>query len=455
MSSLFVRLFASIWLASALIGAGVAVTEALQPSVADRHGELLHLGLRVETRALVAQLADEVDEHELAAQLGSYRERTGASLYLFDRDGRLRPGQDAPDAVRRVAARVSHEGELAVERQSGTLVGIPLEGGGVAVARVLQRPRWARALGTDDLPLRIALVLGVSGLVAFVLARHLSAPIEHLRRATHAIARGELSARAAPLTRGAHTELRSLAQDFDRMAARIEALVTSRQQLLADVSHELNSPLARLRVGLALARNRLGPEQSPILDQLERDTERMGALVEEIVTLSRLESMPRPHERLDLLAVLDEVVADVEFEARAAEVRVARAPSTSISILGDRESMRRALENVLRNAVRYAPPGSVIEIAIAEEHDGSRSLTIRDHGPGVPDEHLRSIFEPMFRVDLERDRSRGGSGLGLAIASRAVDLHGGAIEASNAVDGGLIVTIRLPAKMSLHNLTKA
>jgi two-component system sensor histidine kinase CpxA len=244
-------------------------------------------------------------------------------------------------------------------------------------------------------------------------------------------------------------EFAGLAQDFDRMAERLDALVTAERRLLRDISHELRSPLARLYVALGLARHEAGPERAG-LDRIEREAERLNTLIGQLLTLARLESgtTSPAREAVELASIAREVAADADFEARGRgrAVRVTDAGNTGV--LGDAELLRSAIENVVRNAVRHTREGTTVETALRREVVAGSPrvrITVRDHGPGVPEAALPYIFEPFYRVGEARERTTGGVGLGLTIAHRTIRLHGGTLAAANAPDGGLVVELGLPA----------
>jgi len=226
-------------------------------------------------------------------------------------------------------------------------------------------------------------------------------------------------------------------------------LLGSQQRLVRDVSHELRSPLARLRVALELARRGSGDKAARALDRIEEEADRLNEMIEQLLILSRLETDAGDAERtaFDLAALVAEVVDDASFEAGARSCTVTLDSIGPCELVGSPALLRSAVENVLRNAARYSAEGSEIEVSLAvEPGEGGRRAVIgvRDHGPGVPEELLVQVFQPFFRVDDARDRSTGGSGLGLAIAARAVQLHAGSIEARQAPGGGLLVVISLP-----------
>jgi two-component system sensor histidine kinase CpxA len=293
--------------------------------------------------------------------------------------------------------------------------------------------------------LLIALV--VSAVVCFFLARYLVLPVDQLRRATRQIASGDLDIRVSPKLKGRHDELGLLASDLDTMSERVRNLLELKQQLLRDVSHELRSPLARLQLALSLARREEGSGVERHLARIGCEADRLEELIARTLKLARLERPMQGVERtqVDVAELLTNIVADVGIEADAHGCGVALETARPLEVNGDPELLRSALENVIRNAVRYAPAGSKVGID-ARRVDGRRiEVIVRDHGPGVPEKDLELIFEPFYRVDAARNRAVGGDGLGLAIAARAVAIHGGTIQARNLGSGGLAVQLSLPA----------
>jgi two-component system sensor histidine kinase CpxA len=275
--------------------------------------------------------------------------------------------------------------------------------------------------------------------LCYLLAYYLTQPVRQLQRAVERFGRGDLTARANTRRRD---ELGDLGRTFDRMANRIQTLVDAEHRLLLDISHELRSPLARLRVAVELARS--GENRAQHLDRIDKEAERLNSLVGGLLQVTRAEGDPNTlrREPLRLDRLLEELVADSSLEARAhgSEVRLLNAPP--VTVAGDAELLRRAIENVIRNAIRHAPAGTEVEASLEAAH-GRAALRIRDYGPGVPEEALPRIFDAFYRVETDRDRASGGAGLGLSIARRAVELHKGAIRARNAAPG-LLVEIELP-----------
>jgi len=285
--------------------------------------------------------------------------------------------------------------------------------------------------------------------VAALLAWYVSKPIRFLRRAFDAASRGDLDARVGTGLGKRRDELADLGRDFDRTAAQIKGLMDAQRRLLHDVSHELRSPLARLQAAVGLARQHPGNIDSA-MDRIDREAERMNKLVDEILTLSRVESgmsMPRD-ENVEIAAFVRAVLEDAAFEARARAKTIAfeadLAPLETASIKGNAEMLHRALENIVRNAMRHAPEGG--KVSIVGSHDPvarSIAIIVADNGPGVAHSELASIFEPFVRGSGAKDAH--GHGLGLAIARRVIEAHGGRIDAANRAQGGLAVTFSLPA----------
>jgi len=327
--------------------------------------------------------------------------------------------------------------------------------------------------GTDALPQRPKpglfnmppelLILGILGGLLFssLLAWYLIKPVWRLRLGFDQLTKGQLGVRLRELMGSRRDEIADLARDFDIMAERMQTLVESREQLLYDVSHELRSPLARQHMAFGLARQ--NPQRIPqLLDRIEQESSRMDELVGELLTLSRVEyGADMLDEYFDIQGLVRVVADNAAFEARESGVALELhmslpddAPGGS-TMQGDAELIRRALENVLRNAIRHSPRGTSVEVGVFKGgEDDTCCIQIIDSGPGVPDDALERIFEPFVRL---KNTPSHGAGLGLAIAKRAVSVHGGAIRAANCGGEGLRVTIVLPLATldTLDNLDMA
>jgi two-component system sensor histidine kinase CpxA len=308
----------------------------------------------------------------------------------------------------------------------------------VTLGRILNRPR------VIAVPVLIAAL--VSALACLLLSRYLTLPLERLRRTTQQFAAGDLTQRVTPGMGKRKDEIADLALAFDKMAERLEKVFGAQRQLLRDASHELRSPLARLQVALALARQRASGADKE-LDRIERETERLNELIGRLLSLSRLEAGvdSASVEAIDLPELLQSLVEDARFEATARGCRVTLHETVPAIVTANALWLHSALENVVRNAIKYTKEGTDVEISLRNDtaKPGWIAIRVRDHGPGVPEEALPHLFEPFVRVGEARDRASGGYGLGLAIADRAVRLFGGEITARNEPGGGLSVLIRL------------
>lgn len=289
------------------------------------------------------------------------------------------------------------------------------------------------------LPPEQLLVMLAVLVLCYLLARYLTSPLRSLQTALERFGHGDFAARTESTRRD---ELGELARTFDRMAERIQNLVAAERRLLLDISHELRSPLARLGVSIELARS--GENRDAALDRIQKEADRLNTLVGGLLQSTRAEVDPNSirARRVRLDELIAEVVNDCAIEANARGCTLDLEADGAIQMPGDPELLRRAAENVIRNAIRYAPAQTSIEVRLS--HTGKNAhLEVRDYGPGVPEEALTRIFEPFYRVEGHRNRESGGVGLGLSIAHRAVELHKGKLRATNA-HPGLRIEIDLP-----------
>jgi signal transduction histidine kinase len=289
----------------------------------------------------------------------------------------------------------------------------------------------------------------ITGIVCFGLARYLTAPIGRLRIAAQQLSKGDLSVRAGMANERRRDEIAELVGDFDKMAVQIQSLVNAQKRLIGDVSHELRSPLTRINLALEPIRKVENLSVVTAIERIELETGRLDEMVRKLLTLSRLEAEGQLIQKseLQLGEILSEVVADADFEAQAEQRRVVLCRLELCHVLGNKDLLRSALENVITNAIRYTRAGTEVEVSlhsVGTTEMRTATVKVRDHGPGVPEVSLEALFRPFYRLDDSRERKTGGVGLGLAITKQAVTLHGGSVEAANARDGGLEITICLP-----------
>ncbi len=281
--------------------------------------------------------------------------------------------------------------------------------------------------------------------------RYSTLPLRRLRKVTQQLAGGDLTARVGEGLVQHKGEVADLGRDVDRMAERIEGLVGSHQRLIRDVSHELRSPLARLNVALELARQSAGPTHSAPFDRIERESDRLNELIAQLLMLTKLESESCMNQmsEFDIALLIKEIAQDVDFEASSNDRRVLTKKCDQLLLNGNKELLRQAIENLVRNAARYTAAETAVEISLQKKESAGRSwahIEVKDYGPGVPESELYDIFRPFYRVSDSRERQSGGAGVGLAISDRAVRLHGGSLRAFNAPGAGLIMEMMLPMR---------
>ncbi|MFB2565991.1 ATP-binding protein [Rhizobium sp. IMFF44] len=293
-------------------------------------------------------------------------------------------------------------------------------------------------------------ILISSTIAAGALARYLIRPVVHLRNGLSALANGRFDFRIGDKMAGRTDEVTALAHDFDASAARLQELQDAQQQLFHDVSHELRSPLSRLQAAVGVLR------QSPakldaMLDRMDREVERLDVLVGEILTLARLtatSSMPLKTQSLDVIELLNEILGDAAFEAQARDVSITTSIGGSFPAEVEGELIYRALENVVRNAVKYTDARSRIAV-LCEIKDDVLTIRVADQGPGITRDELERIFQPFSRGN---DAVTGdGYGLGLAITRQAIERHGGRVFASLPAASGLTITLEIPRRPTGHS----
>jgi two-component system sensor histidine kinase CpxA len=372
------------------------------------------------------------DKHELLGRTTSDAIHAAASTALAEP-----PPADAVNGTTRGGDRLRAR---AIRTHDGNLYAAVATLEGSFLTRLLSRRPgtfWAN----------IAIAMIVSALFALLLAGYVTAPLTRIRDSTRRFAEGDLDARVGRLRFGRSAEVTALASEFDAMAERIKALVESHRRLVRDVSHELRSPLARQRVALELARGADAQQINASLDRIECESDRLETMLAQALELSRLETAvvaARDHVALD--ALLEDVITNADYEGAPRGRKVVLVECERLELVGSHSALYSAFENVIRNALAYTADGSAVSVRLnrAADHLDHALISVRDHGPGVPEADLVRIFEPFYRVDSARTRSSGGTGLGLAIAWRAIARHGGSITARNAEGGGLEVSIRLP-----------
>ena len=452
MKSLFLKIFLWFWTTFLIVGVTlVAVTVII------RSNEMMLARLAMYL-PLEARLATDIYEHQGKAGLQQHFDhilKTGsAAPYLLDEKLRDVLGRNPPDRAIEFAKSAKEDTplirKLAARNGYGAQQVIGSSGQRYTMLVVISGPSFAgliQELGFKTLFVLFAILL-VGGSFCYWLAHHIASPIVQLSEAAGRIADGWLDTRSHQSIRLRHDEIGCLGVSFDQMAERIESLVHGQQRLFGDVSHELRSPLARLSVAEGLLRQCPPGERAEYLDRIALEVEYLDQLIGQLLTLARIDSgADSSHqERVELNSLIQEVAVDGNFEAQTKHCTVRVDSEVPCTIVGVREQLRRAIENVVRNAIRYTQPGTDVEITVRKQRTAARCrviIQVRDYGPGVSSEHLQKIFLPFYRIAARQAEPACGAGLGLAITERIVRMYGGTVSATNAKDGGLIINLEL------------
>ena len=451
MRSLFLKIFLSFWATVIVTGVALVLTFVLEPrGVPSRwHATLFDTARYSGTIAVETAERDGIPA--TSAYLDQVHHATHMTACLFDTAGKVLAGSGC-GSFRDMASHVQVSRSSDFSMKYGIArAALLLQGqSGRAYIFATELPAGPRAgLGINRaaLLLQWGVALLVSGLICSLLTRYITGPILGLREMSQKLAAGNLSARTAsgPLQR--QDEIGDLVRDFNAMASRIEELISRQRQLISDVSHELRSPLARLNVALDLGRERKGND--PAFEQMEEDLHILDDLIGRLLTIAKLDmSAPEvPMVDLDLTDILSQVARNAEFESKEPKGAIQLTSTGRCMVRGNAELLHSAIENVIRNAIRYTDRGTSVEVSMEPQSSSSGTkirLVVRDYGPGVPESELKNIFQPFYRITGARDRQSGGAGLGLAIAERVVRIHGGIICAENAAPRGLRIEIVLP-----------
>lgn len=455
--SLYWRIFASFWLAIVVVLVAFAwITTSKFENEKIPGLDITRLQAKMDDLLVRTSRELRHDGLDEARQwLRSAPDFSAISVYIVAADGSELLGRTPPPRVHEAAAAIlaqmaagerswtpPAEGERLRARALRTR-----DGNAYAAVAILEGSFFSRLFLRRPSPFwtNLGLAMVVSALFAALLAWYVAAPLTRIRDSTRRFAGGDLGARVGQLRFGRSAEVVALAVEFDTMAERIKALIDSHRLLVRDVSHELRSPLARLRVALELAREGDARQVQAALDRIEHESDRLEAMLAQALELSRLETTPRTardHVALDEL--LGDVITNADYEGAPRGRKVVLADCERLPTVGSYSALYSAFENVIRNALAYTADGSTVSVRLQRDAGGYAVVRVRDHGPGVPEAELARILEPFYRTDAARLRSSGGTGLGLAIARSAIERHGGRIAARNADGGGLEVSIRLP-----------
>lgn len=448
MRNLYWKIFISFWLATILI---IITTAWVTSQIAQKSSIPVREQVFMNSYANAAVVAFESGRHKaLLSWLGKIGLSHHMKMFLISSNGEIIGPNTSPETINHIKddfiGKKLSDGLFKVDNIIVSHEIATVNGESYRLAAVLSQPighlmkiPWA------GLTIRLTIAIFISGLICYLLSLYLTEPLRTLRLAAKSLGRGNLHTRVGTLTGHNKDEIAELSHEFDRMAERLESILNSKQRLLQDISHELRSPLARLQVALELARVKTNDKAHDEFDRIEMEAIRLNALIGEILDLSRLNksTIQLKKEATSIESIVKDIIDDANFEFSHTKPRVLLSKSINTIINIDKKLIHRAIENIVRNSLRYSSEDSDMTIML-KKMPNEVAIIVSDKGPGVPEDQLDIIFNPFHRVDTSREKKTGGYGLGLAIAKQAISLHHGNIVAKNRTPHGLETTISLP-----------
>lgn len=447
--SLFWKIFLCFWMTVVVIAIAIMITFVLDPQ---RSSSPWHESLLGMARYSGASVVEEVELHgdqTASTYIKDLNQRLHTHACLIDEAGNQVVDGGCSFFIKEISlARPTQSAQITFKNRIARIA-LPIQSSnGKKYIYATEIPAGSPGVSKTAIAIRLSVALFVSFCICYWLTKYLTGPVLRLREASHRLASGDLSTRATKTLERRNDEFGFLVRDFNAMAERIEELISRQRQLIYDLSHELRSPLARLTVALDLARERKGEDSA--FDHAEQDLERMNEMIGRMLTVAKLDtsSSETQMERIDFGELVSQVVRSAEFELREKPNAIRFTKDEQLFVHGNADLLQSAIENIIRNAIRYSPSNTPVDVDLKRAEKAGEALihlSVRDYGPGVPETDLSNIFRPFYRVENDRDRQSGGVGLGLAIADRVVRMHGGAIRAHNSASGGLRVDIFLQA----------
>ncbi len=445
--NLFLRMFIGFWLMSvSILGSWMLASNYFEAQPPGREWEG-HQRPGPPHRFMLRTIyeLENLEDTALPAAIDNIRREHDIEIYLVSHDGSDLLNRALPDAVLRAAERLSAKRRMPVlhvprNHLAAFRIHRPNEEAVAAVFVFPSHRGFIFSALNDSRWLRIALAVLISGLICYGLSRLMTGRLKDLQSASRRLAEGELDTRLQVRERGGD-ETDELARDFNTMAEQLQARMQAQKRLLGDVSHELRSPLARLRIALVLAQEK--PENAgTYMRRIEQEAERLEELIGQLLATQTQELTLDTH--IDLVALLEELCADANFEGQVAGKHFSFSADTRQAIVDSSgDLLRKSFDNILRNALQHTAVDSEVQVSLVSVA-GHYRVDIEDCGPGVPESEVQTIFDEFYRVDTARSRESGGYGLGLSIARRALLQHGGEVSARNT-GTGLKISVSLPA----------
>ncbi|MCF7821730.1 MAG: HAMP domain-containing protein [Mariprofundaceae bacterium] len=452
MPRIFWKVFLWFWLTLSLT---VIASFWLGGLWSERDGNSVQLAHLQSLAASAESILEERGEEALRPWMRHVRHRTPLRILIIDSaTGESLRGREIPAHLKvHLQPPEKEDGIIESKFEDRQVISLPIAGPDGHLYRLIGESRPHHTTTEREIRFfkhfaeeRMLIALTVTVLVCLLVAYWLVRPIRQMQQTARRFGEGDFSVRSGLERR--KDEIGDLAREFDAMAERIDSMLQSQQRLLRDVSHELRSPLARLQVALELARKRSGSDTKTELDRIGHEADQVDTMIGDMLTLVRLESgEEQVEESFDLSVLIESVISDANYEFSGQNKQVRLVTTVPVIMLGSAHLIRSAIENVVRNGMKYTPADTMVDICMKAEAEDQIEIKICDCGEGVPDESLSRLFDPFYRVGEARDRQGGGFGLGLSIAARVIRSHGGSVHAQNREGGGLQVTITLPASV--------
>jgi two-component system sensor histidine kinase CpxA len=448
---LFFKIFFGFWLNAVLMILVVHLSYRLLDMPQDANGQH-YWRLRWEIQQLFSYSERKLDENDFSSLLAWLKAEPISkelTVYVFDKNNQQLFGQANQNAITLATELTADTPELRERMTENSFEGKLLYDNGVLAGKMLiARPGTNSELVMDleqSVWWRFIFAIFVSGLGCYWLAKRAAKPIMHVSKAARDFAAGDLNARTNLKSIMFDDEVVELGKDFNQMADNLQQTFDDQKQLIRDISHELRSPLGRMKAAIALAQRKRGVQSEEFL-QLERECDRLNDLINQLLTMP--DQKPALDDVIDLIGLLTALVDDNRVSAQTNDTRLTfTSDQEQLLIHSTGDLLYKAIDNLIRNAIRHTPQGSEIKVR-CEQQGQQIIITVKDEGEGVPENELDRIFLPFYRVQSARERDSGGYGLGLSIAQRAVQQHGGCLSAKN-IENGFLIAIRLPVSLAI------
>ncbi|KJG10669.1 sensor histidine kinase [Photobacterium kishitanii] len=411
---------------------------------------MLHVPKKVQQNMLVmAEQAQQLIDNGDRQQLGLWEKQQPYYLFVLDKDQHEMGDRKMHPHFAFKLNYARGINTLLDSRVNQPIFAIPLKDGNQLMVQLPHQLHPAKYFSFYFGLIQVVIAVLILFMFSFLIARYLQRPLNTLREASRSLANGDFSVRVANTVSDSTIEFKSLATDFDEMAKQIQILSERQRRLIRDVSHELRTPLARHNLSLHLMRKRVEPEHQHLVDRLERESEEMNQLVNEILEFNQLQNTTENVNLtpIDVESLCLTTVANIETLLGKHQTFTTDIDNNMPLVIGDSRLIVRAVNNLLGNAIKYAGEEAHIHLISAlVVIDGQEfvQLSVEDNGHGIAEQHLKRIFDPFTRIEGARDKQSGGYGLGLAIVKEAMVVMNGSVNAENRQPQGLSIQLLLP-----------